>query len=371
MDKPYACPECDKSYTRKDHLQGHMRTHTGDRPYKCSECDSTFAYNHVLKNHMRSHTGERPYKCTECDKSFHLRQHLDDHVRAHTGEKPFKCVECDAAFAVRVNLTNHVRIHTGEKPYKCTECDVAFTQSGSLVSHMKIHRGERTHKCLICDLNFTHQHTLTNHIMTHTGEKPYKCTECDYSSSVKFNVKGHIKRIHSPEAILQKKKEETKIEKVFNEKYPLSFVREYRIDHSCLGPSRSHSRVDFLFPNHGKFHVVVEVDENQHMEYSQLCETSRMNNIASSWWLGGNSAPFVFIRYNPHAFKVDGTTKRTNMVERHKKLTDLMDRIKTMEPSRNAQVFYMFYDTDDGVPTVMADPDYYDAVKPWFAECIV
>lgn len=342
MDKPHACPECDNSYTRKDHLKGHMRTHTGDRPYKCQECDSTFAYNYVLKNHVRSHTGERPYKCTECDKSFHLRQHLDGHIRVHTGERPFKCDDCDATFTIRANLTNHMRIHTGEKPYKCTECEAAFTQQGALKGHMRIHTGERPFKCTDCEATFTHKHTLKRHLETHTQEY-----------------------------IARRKVEESKIEKLFSEKYPETFVREYRTEHACLTGTNNHSRIDFLFPNYGKFHVAVEVDEYQHAYYSQICETSRMNNIVSAWCLSGNSVPVIFIRYNPHGFKVDGKTKRTQMAERHRKLIQLLDRIKTMEPVSDVQVFYMFYDCEAEIPTVLSDPDYHDAVKPWFAESIV
>lgn len=371
MERPFKCPECDKAYTRNEHLKVHMRIHAAERPYICEECGLAFMYNHVLKTHMRTHTGERPFKCTECDATYKTSGNLFIHTKTHTGEKSHKCTECDAAFTVSENLKTHMRVHTGERPYKCTVCDAEFTQRGSLAGHMKIHTGEKMFKCEICEFECIHKHTLTNHIMIHTGVRPYKCAECDYSSSIKFNVKDHFKRIHSPEAILRQKKEEAKVEKLFNAKYPQSFVREYRIDHSCLGQPRSHSRVDFLFPNHGKFHVVVEVDEHQHKENSQICETSRINNIVASWCLGGNSVPVVFIRYNPHAFKVDGTTKRTTMVERHKKLTELLDRIKTMEPSQDVHVFYMFYDTEEEVPTVMADPDYYDQVKSWFVECIV
>ncbi|KAF7641016.1 hypothetical protein LDENG_00000030, partial [Lucifuga dentata] len=40
--RPHRCQQCDKTFTRADHLRSHRRVHTGERPYGCHTCGKTF-----------------------------------------------------------------------------------------------------------------------------------------------------------------------------------------------------------------------------------------------------------------------------------------------------------------------------------------
>lgn len=77
--------------------------------------------------------------CHVCGYVAQRRQHLENHVRTHTGERPHQCPQCSYRCSDISNLKKHVRIHSNEKPFICPHCSYCTVDSSSLKKHMRHH----------------------------------------------------------------------------------------------------------------------------------------------------------------------------------------------------------------------------------------
>ncbi|RZC35637.1 uncharacterized protein BDFB_002408 [Asbolus verrucosus] len=59
--RKFKCVLCPSSFKRSSHLTRHQLVHTGERPYACDQCDKAFSRHDKLKHHIRK-THEHDYE---------------------------------------------------------------------------------------------------------------------------------------------------------------------------------------------------------------------------------------------------------------------------------------------------------------------
>ena len=58
---------------------------------------------------MLTHTKEKSHECEFCEKKFSQKAHLNGHIRIHTGDRPFGCDVCYRRFSTSSNRNVHLR----------------------------------------------------------------------------------------------------------------------------------------------------------------------------------------------------------------------------------------------------------------------
>jgi hypothetical protein len=174
-------------------------------------------------------------------------------------------------------------------------------------------------------------------------------------------LKKHVHYYHTEEGQAERKREEQRIAKLLD-LASIPYKREHQVTTTCVTETRKFVRIDFVLQS--SVIVMVEVDEDQHADYS--CDLKRMADTLAALQVEGNTLPIVFLRYNPHAFKVDGKTKRTLKKDREAKLLEVIrDALSgKLNADRQVAVQYLFYDTAaDGELEIWKNPDYDERFK--------
>jgi uncharacterized Zn-finger protein len=276
----------------------------------------------------------------------------------------FACDKCEIVLKHKPSLKRHMRTHTDLREFKCDfpGCEVTCKAADNMMRHKLTHSAEKHLKCTFegCSAAFRRTDHLDRHHRYHTGEKPYKC-ECGAAYASNNALKTHTKFYHTIEGQQKKKREEERIAGIL-QNAKIDFKREHLIKFDCAGGS--HGRIDFVIILKGRV-IFLEIDEDQHSGYDISCDTKRMALVHECCMLEGNTLPILFIRYNPHVFKIDGKLIKIKRAQREKVLLNYIQNLQDINSETPGLcIQYMFYNLDkDHKLTIWDDDDYPNTLK--------
>ncbi|XP_065217233.1 zinc finger and BTB domain-containing protein 41-like [Planococcus citri] len=177
------CDICLRNYSSKNSLKKHIRAiHDGQKPYKCPECDKSFSAKCNLKTHVIIHSSEKPFQCSSCDECFRDPSSKRRHELSH-GEARFFCAVCDQRFFRKDQVLRHIRkehlsIHrNSNKKFKCTICAKLLASKQILNRHYcRVHKFEASRliisrstdfHCAHCEKRYVKKNHLAKHLQKH------------------------------------------------------------------------------------------------------------------------------------------------------------------------------------------------------------
>jgi hypothetical protein len=327
----------------------------------CSECDK-----------VRPTFGLEKGKATHCDKCktpemFNVKDKLCikcDKVKPCFGLIKGKATHCDSCktpemfnvkdkLCIKCDLSRpSFGIEKG-KPTHCTKCKEPHmfdvTNKLCIVCNIKhptygLEKGQITH-CLDCK---TDNMFDTSHL------------QCKVCNNTRANpvYKGHCARCYGnlfPDSPLIRnfKTKERNVVDFIREQYPdLTWKFDKIIEDAC-----SKRRPD-IYLDLGYQVIIIEVDENQHKFYENICENKRIMEISQDV----GHRPIVFIRFNPDKYldknnknipscfsisKETGLVKiniKKNWNERLNSLKESVDYWLENETEKTIEIIQLYYD---------------------------
>lgn len=285
-----------KKYKNRCELCCTTRCTHGFLKHKCKQCCKSFCHHGVKKNYCKSCNGKaycehgrQKSVCKECKGSC-ICEH--DKVRN-------TCVQCDGA-----SICEHKRMRSNCKQCKgASICEHNKRKSVCKIcngSSICIHNKVR-YECRNCKGGLFCEHDKRKESCKLCGGKQLCKSEwCEQRKSNKYD--GYCARcyIHlHPESKITynyRTKELDVVNYIKNNLGDNNWIcnRAITDNNNCCSSGKKPD----MYTDMGSHVIIIEIDENQHKRYEEICENKRICEISIDF----DHRPILFIRFNPDEY---------------------------------------------------------------------
>ncbi|RZF48077.1 hypothetical protein LSTR_LSTR002143 [Laodelphax striatellus] len=213
--------DCSSSFLHRATYLRHMNLHETSSS-RCKICFKIFAKSaELLKHQSQIHNGQshKLYPCSHCDKSFSREESRDRHLKRVKKHETFICVVCNKIFHDQFDLNLHTRnTHQENRPFSCKECGKEFKRETHVIAHMKVHFPSVNNVCNVCNKEFATPFFLNRHSKVHSARK-HKCDVCCAGFTYKRTLGKHMREQHPKmQALLKSQKNNKKRGRIYQYK---------------------------------------------------------------------------------------------------------------------------------------------------------
>ena len=249
--------------------------------------------------------------------------------------------EKNGIYCMEHKKENMINIKSKKCQFKSCKNDAVY---GLLTKKVQYCYKHKTHnmvniilekQCDIPECDNEYEFTINDlkYCLAHCPDKNYeiilkrKCKYCDIEENSKFICKECLK--------VQNKKEWMTVRHI---RKNIDTKFEYNTSKMLQGCSQKRPDIYFELNKHC---VIVEIDENQHKTYGDVCECARINEIVNG--IGGKSV--IIIRFNPDIIKNNKKEIKINWDIRLAKLIEtIKSELSNDHETFKVEIIQLYYD---------------------------